>query len=199
MAGNTDPDGWNDWIQLLAALGAGGLAVYRYGRRCLDFFHRLGRSVALSDRWHAEHGSDPAYAVSAILRAAGQDQRIAEIERHLLAERLSLGLYICEPSGACTAASDHLCEMFETDSRDMLGSGWLINVVDREQVYERWLRAVRLGLPYDANYEVRLSNGVRKAHTRAYAITTEQRVVVCYVGYVEWTDEPQVRRKSVAK
>lgn len=189
MSGNSDPERWNNWIELLAALGAGGLAVLRYGRHCICWLRRLGRSVVLSDRLHAHYGTDPADAVKAIIDATSQSVSIAEIERHLLAERIQIGFYVCDSNGACISANDFLCEMFQTDSKDMLGTGWLINVVDREQVHSKWMTAVKNALPYDSSYQVRLGGGAtRTAHTRAYAIVTRSNVVLCYVGYVEWVD-----------
>ena len=65
-------------------------------------------------------------------------------------------LFECDINGRCTMANKNLCELFGLDTHDMLGSGWLLSLLetDRARVWDIWIGAVKAGIPYEATYTV---------------------------------------------
>lgn len=185
MANDNDWLGWPE--RLVGVLTAvGGLLVF--GRKWLV---RAYRAVVLLLAFGEHWGEDAPRAIQRLLADISRAQGRGEVERRLFAEHIGLALYICDPSGSCTAANDPLCELFGLDSSGFVGFGWLECLEERLEIYQDWIRCVTNGLPYHQAYTVvNQRTGERnKCETRAYAVTAADGTVVCYVGYVERVEE----------
>lgn len=181
MAGDND---WTSWPERLVGIATalGGILVL-----CRKWLARCYRTIVLLHAFGERFGPNAPAAIERLLEGLTRSQGLAEVERRLVAEHLRFALYVCDPSGSCTAANEPLCELFGIDSTEFMGFGWLEAVEGRLGVHEDWMRCVKHGLPYQRQYTVvnQRTGEKIKCETRAYAVTASDGTVVCYVGYVE--------------
>ena len=144
------------------------------------------RAMQLSDNLHKHFGTDPADQIKKLIHSLrGRVTEIA-IRKRIVERSLNLGIYQCDAQGKCIWANDVLCDLFQRDSREMLGYAWLDALSNRRQVFENWKFAVTNGTPYEDNYVILIDDNTIHAKTQAFPAIVDDKII-CYVGYVVTT------------
>lgn len=106
---------------------------------------------------------------------------IKNIRLDLLENTLNLGIYICDENGKCIYANNTISSIFDLDKSEMIGSGWLKPVKDKEKVFKEWKFSVENNLPYKTEYE--LLNG-KVVSTEAYP-SIQEGITISWVGLLK--------------
>jgi len=145
------------------------------------------RAFVLADDFRAQFGPDAAEAIKTILESVSRSQSIAEVRDRIQERHLRVGIYVCNPDGACTWCNEWLAEAFGRDERDMHGYGWLSSVEPSERIRakEHWDYCLQSGIPYEDEYTVvnRRSGKTWRAKTDAVSVI-KGGVLLAIVGRV---------------
>jgi len=139
---------------------------------------------AIAGRWPQVSGSHSFLAEFDTLLA-----RVAINHARLYAalDLLPTPIYECDIHGNCIHANKALCELFELEHAEMMGTGWLqgIHPDDREKTYDRWMNAIAKKIPYEAEYRIRgaESRTIKPSASLAFPLY-ENGEVISYFGRV---------------
>lgn len=91
-------------------------------------------------------------------------------------------VYECNLKGECIYANTTLLELFNLNSDEFLGNGWVKGIVpeDRIRVADHWLDCVKKNVPYEISY--RIKNHPDLLTTIALPLKDDCGVVCGYLG-----------------
>jgi PAS domain S-box-containing protein len=132
--------------------------------------HVLTKRAAVQ-KTEATHAPDPKPVIEAVADPPTREALLA-LEEEIHVRRQTVNAYLnaqgiacweSDKHGACIFASDHLAELVGLDRSDVLGNGWVTNLVeeDRERVYKAWTRAVEQKRGFQLTYTFEHSDGLR--------------------------------------
>lgn len=177
----------DDWLSLAERFAAWSAVVcgaavvwWRRGRQVV-------RGLWIASQLHSEFGDDAARQIRKLFDDLASARSIEEVRQTVAEKHLRIGIYICDPTGACTWSNEFLAESFGVDESKMRGYGWISAINENEQlvVHSRWVTSIENGLPYHAEYTVE-----NKRTGQSWRAVTEARPlkrhgeVVSYVGWV---------------
>lgn len=173
------------WAVLLGMVG-GITAIWRVYR---VYGTRIWRAILLSDAIHDHFGAETANKFIAEIRDRKRDGVVRESRLQLVEKKLDLAVYLCSAEGQCQWVNNEFGELFGIERVYCIGHGWLegIEAIERGQVYDVWMHAVKNKLPYEYRYTIKnRRTGVKmKCVTYAFPHLTSDGEVLCYVGYVQ--------------
>lgn len=145
-------------------------------------------SIHIGNRFRNVFGNNPVDKIKETHDKLNEANNKLSIRLDIHERYLSIGLFICEPKeGSCVWTNDYLNSLFDMDSKDMLGFGWLAGVDpnDKERVFKTWLFSVSTKTPFECEYHIINEAKVRtKVIAHSIAAINENKEIVCYVGYI---------------
>lgn len=104
---------------------------------------------------------------------------------HKISELLPYGMWICDLAGSYTYVTPSLLEMAGLSVEQSRRLGWFdcLNIEDRRQVKEEWIRCVSGGEPWDREIRIRAKDGsVRTVLSRGAPIRDRTGKITSYAG-----------------
>ena len=177
-------------ITSIGGAAAGVLAFIKYGyppfRKAINnYFLSRNAASSLGDAFGREAGPK----IMKMLSDLRYSHDIEKLKSRMKERTSHVGIYLCDPSGACIESSDYLCSMFVMSEHEMIGFGWLsaIRQSDIFRVNEAWKYAVANRLPYHCEYG--LINEGRQVVTDAVALKADDgKTILLYVGCVRYVE-----------
>lgn len=126
-------------------------------------------------------GKTAAQSILDFMSSSSNDYKSHDIRLDRVENAIGMGIYVSDDKGKCIYANSTLSNMFGMDKEDMLNSGWLKAVIDREKSYTRWKFCIDNRVPYNDTYEILVDGVIKKCYTEAEAILVDD-VVIGYVG-----------------
>jgi transcriptional regulator with PAS, ATPase and Fis domain len=126
-------------------------------------------------------GKTAAQNILDFMASSSNDRKTYDIRLDRVENAIGMGIYVADSKGKCIYANSTLSNMFGMDKEDMLNSGWLRAVIDREKSYSRWKFCIDNRVPYNDTYEILVDGVIKKCYTEAEAILVDD-VVIGYVG-----------------
>lgn len=172
--------------EITAGIGllAGVLAV---AKKWASKVGKSGGAMRAAISLHRAFGEDAGDKLQALIKEINHAQTVADVTRNLIHKHLDVGVYVCDPAGACVWVSPHLASMFAMAEQEMLGFGWVAPITDKFRAHTAWKQSVDNRIPYSDRYIVHPQNGAPafKAMTEAMPVTAADGTALCYVGYVK--------------
>lgn len=147
------------------------------------------RSIMLGNHFYSIFGETPAQTIKEVHDAIKSAHNVLEVRQQISERYLKIGIYICDLSGRCIWTNDYLDTIFNRDSRDMDGFGWLQSVhpEDRQRVHATWMYSVSNGIDYNCKYTVcNYEDSISiELNSSAILVYNNSNIKHCYVGFVE--------------
>lgn len=162
--------------------------VFAFILKCKRYIKNAIRSFVLGDRMHTVFGESPAEAIKAVHDAIQTSYEVCELRQQIAERHIQIGVFICDIKGRTTWTSQYLNDLFNLDSKDMRGSGWLqsIHESDRKRVNDHWLYSIANDIAYDCDYTIidKVDHRQILVTATAIAVKDDEDKVQCYVGYI---------------
>lgn len=138
-------------------------------------------------------GKEAGRVLKDIIQQRGLEIVIDEMRLNIIENAAGLGIYICNSDGRCTYANKTLAKMFGLSQHDMLGNGWIANIVDKQTAFNNWKFAVDNNTPYRDEYTIKVNGVITKYYTEAEpSLSEDGDVILGYVGIVKLAEEKQI-------
>jgi PAS domain S-box-containing protein len=113
------------------------------------------------------------------------------------------GIFLTDSEGRCTYTNDRWRTFYGLSAQESLGDGWAraLTGATRAAVFEAWNAAVRDGVPFDLEFNVKEHLPLlRRLHRKARALLDGEGQLTGYVGMVhDITDRVEAQREQRAQ
>lgn len=159
-----------DEIIAIGAIGGALWGVLRWARKMYSLLSKVWNTV------NPESGLSHQVRIESL----EQDRVIEVAARRFTWSHDPDAMVEWDAAGSCVWVNGPAAALYGLEVSEMLGRDWL-SAVDsdvRQDVWSRWMQAVREGIPYEDVYEVRTHTGSRRrVHVRAIHCAHAGKVV----------------------
>lgn len=110
--------------------------------------------------------------------------QIKAVKLDIIENMLSVGIYVADEKGSWTYVNNTIALMLGMQPAEMIGNGWLRNIVKREEIYSKWIGSIENKLPYSDVITVKLGQRTTQFELNTLPVLTDGRYQA-YVGTIK--------------
>lgn len=118
------------------------------------------------------------------LDALSRKMEIKGVKLDIIENMLSVGIYVANEKGQWTYVNNTMALMLGMQPAEMIGNGWLKNLVKREDTYNKWVSCIENKIPYSDVITVRFSGRQSQFEINTLPVLTDG-VAMAYVGTIK--------------
>ncbi len=182
------------FFKTLAEFGAGVAVIYGFAKFTWpkikpywdDYVYYHTNAVHVIRDIEKAFGKEAGAAIKEVLLQKNNSIGFACARLDVIENAVGMGIFISDASGKFILANKTLCNIFDSQSEDMMEFGWIgkLEASDREKCYNNWMFSISHNIPYSDTYSI-TSNGKQVVVSAEAEPSMIGQTVIGWVGVVK--------------
>jgi PAS domain S-box-containing protein len=109
---------------------------------------------------------------------------IKGVKLDIIENLLSVGIYVADADGKWSYVNNTLAVMLGMQPAQMVGNGWLRNIVNKDAVYNKWINSIENQLPHSDIIQVNIAGRKTQFEINTLPVLTDGKYSA-YVGTIK--------------